>query len=162
MHIDGDIELQYKILSLFTSIIQSSVAKHKQYLESVIIDIDSLTQDVVRFEQNITSLKQFNTRYENNQTFMKTISRYNPEVCFLECFSLMLQDEWRHNQGLLLNLSCSRHQTNLPMSSYMLFGVISRRANGPPQQIAQEEQVTVVSQDDLEKRSVKDKRMKRF
>ena len=90
LHIDGNIELQYRILGHFTSIIQSSVVKHKQYLESVIIDIDSLSQDVVRFEQNITSLKQFNTRYENNQTFMKTISRYNPEVCFLECFSLML------------------------------------------------------------------------
>ncbi len=66
---------------------------------------------------------------------MKTISRYNPEVCFLECYKFELGDEWKQFTGLLLNLSCALHQTNLPMSSYMLFGVVSKKAAGVVNQV---------------------------
>jgi hypothetical protein len=59
---------------------------------------------------------------------MKTISRYNPEVCFLECFKYELSDEWKHYRGLLLNMSCVEHHSSIQMSSCLLFGVVSKNA----------------------------------
>lgn len=61
----------------------------------MITQIRTLAFDVERFESNVTNLKQFHSKYENNLKLMKTISRYNPEVCFLECFELEIVDEWK-------------------------------------------------------------------
>lgn len=109
-------------------------------------------------------MKTFHTKYENNLIFTKTISRYNPEVCLLECFKFELNEEWKHYRGLLLNLSCSLHQTKLPMSSYMLFGVVSRKSSDVLNFSASniDEQNTIVSEDDLAIRRVREKRNDRF
>ena len=56
---------------------------------------------------------------------MKTVSRYNPEVCFYESFDFPFDKEDTVYRGLLLNFACVTHNTDLPMGSYMLFRVIS-------------------------------------
>ncbi len=62
------------------------VKQAKRFLDTSLFQIEVLAADAELFEWNITYLKQFHMKYENNLKFMKTISRYNPEVCFLECF----------------------------------------------------------------------------
>lgn len=77
-------------------------------------------------------MKQFHTKYENNQQFIEKISRYNPEVCLLECFKFSLSEEWKPYKGLLLNMSCQYHQNNVPFESQLIFGGINRRLGQKP------------------------------
>jgi hypothetical protein len=61
---------------------------------------------------------------------MEKISRYNPEVCLLECFKFDLSEEWKPYKGLLLNLSCANHKPDIPMCTHMIFGGINRQISG--------------------------------
>lgn len=164
LNVEGHFEIQNKIVEHFLKLIEVKIKTARKHLDQIVISIEVLAVDVERFESNITNMKTFHTKYENNLIFMKTISRYNPEVCFLECFKFELNDEWKHFRGLLLNLSCSLHQTFLPMSSYMLFGVVSRKAPGVTNYAATpvDDQNTIVSEDDLAIRRVREKRNDRF
>lgn len=109
LNIDGNFEVQNKIMSHFCQLIDQKIKSSKDKLNEIVILKDILSVDVERFEQDITNLKQFHTKYDNSLKFMKTISRYNPEVCFLECYNFDLTEEWRPYKGLLLNMSCSHH-----------------------------------------------------
>ncbi len=111
----------------FLKLIEKKIKTSKSYLDNIIVAMDILAVDVERFESNVTNMKQFHTKYENNLKFMSTISRFDPEICLLECYKFELGEEWKPFNGLLLNLSCNYHQTNLPMCAYMLFGGMSRR-----------------------------------
>jgi hypothetical protein len=114
---------------------------------------------VQRYESNVTSVKQFHTKYLTNRQFMEKISRYNPEVCLLECFRFALSDEWKPYKGLLLNMSCTYHQTNLPMCAYMLFGGINRKISGMQQpQPPVEETKEIVTEIELRIRKARDQR----
>lgn len=64
-----------------------------------------------------------------------------------------------------MNFSCSQHLTSLPMSSYMLFGVVSKRSAGSastniPGQGIEESQP--MSPEEVAQQEVKKKRMSRF
>lgn len=93
----------------FVSILESQIKSARHHLSLLITQTEALAVDVEKYEQSVTIMKQFYSRYENNLKFMKTISRYNPEVCFLECYKFELNDEWKQFTGLVLNLSCSLH-----------------------------------------------------
>jgi hypothetical protein len=139
------------------------IKQNKHFLDEAIVRTDVLAVDVERFESNVTNMKQFHTKYENNLKFMSTISRFDPEICLLECYKFELGEEWKPFNGLLLNLSCNYHQTNLPMCAYMLFGGMSRRGLTESQPIvSMEEQKEILSEPELEIRRIRDKRKNRF
>ena len=129
LNLEGNFEIQNKIMQHFVQLIEKKIKSSKEFLDEIVVRTDILAVDVERFESNITSMKQFHSKYDNSLKFMKTISRYNPEVCFLECYNYDLTTEWRSFKGLLLNMSCSIHQTSLPICAYMLFGGLTRRGD---------------------------------
>lgn len=109
MGLEGNFEIQNKILSHFVRLIERQTKSARNYLDEIIINTDIMAVDIERFETNVTSMKQFHTKYENHIKFMSTISRYDPEACILECLKFDLHHDFRHYKGLLLNLSCCYH-----------------------------------------------------
>jgi hypothetical protein len=157
----GNAELHKEILKGFLKLMDFKIQTAKQSLEQLLYYENTLTTDVERFEANITSLKQFHIKFMNNIKFMKTISRYDPMCCFLEYTQDDLEDEWARFQGVVLNISCPTHLTHMPMSSYMLFGVISRNGQIPvmPAPDADtEEKIVTKKEIDWEKLRIKRKK----
>jgi hypothetical protein len=127
--LEHQFSIQNKLLAFFCEILILQQTNFKQLCDIFYASVQQFGADVFRFEQNITNLKQFHKKFDNQLTFNKTISRYNPEVCLLS-HNYELLDDFRYYKGVLLNLSCSNHQTGLPISSYMLFGVVRRSVAG--------------------------------
>ena len=97
------------MINHFLFVSDTLIKSAKLHFGLLVNQTEELAVDVEKYEHNLTNMKQFHTKYENNLKFMKTISRYNPEVCFLECYKFELGNEWKQFTGLLLNLSCALH-----------------------------------------------------
>jgi hypothetical protein len=51
----------------FLKLIEQQIKTSRRYLDQMIITMDVLAVDVQRFESNVTNMKQFHTKYENNR-----------------------------------------------------------------------------------------------
>jgi hypothetical protein len=129
MNLEGNFLVQNKIIKHFILLIDEVIESTKKFRDQATVTKDILSLDVEKYEANIFSVKNICSKYHNSIKFMKTISRYNPDVCLLECYSFDLNEEWVAFKGLNLNLSCSNHQNALPMAAYMLFGGMTQRGD---------------------------------
>ena len=67
LNLEGHFELQNKIMNHFLKLIEQQIKTSRRYLDQMIITMDVLAVDVQRFESNVTNMKQFHTKYENNR-----------------------------------------------------------------------------------------------